>query len=245
MENNQSAVRALTRGLEILECFDEDNFTLSLTDISNRTGLSVSTISRLIQTLVKKGYLNKDINRKYTLGNQVYRMMKVISNSSNLRTVALPILENLRDMFDETASIYVVRDNMRVCIESVESHQPLRRSVEVGETLPLARGAVGYVLLSWLPYAQRASIIKENPHLNEAMLSDVRKAGYVINDGLQEPGVFAIAAPVFNSKGENVAAIAVTGPSYRIKESMRRELTDSITMYCRLISKALGFDEVR
>lgn len=244
MENSQSAVRALTRGLEILECFDEDNFTLSLTDISNRTGLSVSTISRLIQTLVQKGYLNKDINRKYTLGNQIYRMMKVISNSSNLRAVALPILESLRDRFDETASIYVVRDNMRVCIESVESHQALRRSVEVGETLPLARGAVGYVLLSWLPYSQRSKIIKENPYLNETTMSDTRKAGYVINDGLQEPGVFAIAAPVFNSQGVNVAAIAVTGPSYRINETMRRELTESITMYSRLISKALGFDEI-
>jgi len=61
---------------------------------------------------------------------------------------------------------------------------------------------------------------------------------------LQEPGVFAIAAPVFNSKGVNVAAIAVTGPSYRINETMRRELTESITMYSRLISKALGFDEI-
>lgn len=240
-DNSQAAIRSLVRGLEILECFDETNFSLSLTDIAGKTGLSVSTISRLLQTLVQKGYLTKDIHKKYTLGNQVYRLMRVVSNASNLRTVALPILESLRDIFNETASLYVVRDKMRVCVESADSHQALRRSVEVGEMLPLSRGAVGYVLLAWMPFQERQKVIRDNPHLSEEMLSDIRKAGFVINDGLQEPGVFAIAAPVFNSRGENLAAIAVSGPSYRINESMRRELTHSIKVYSSLISRGLGF----
>lgn len=236
------SIRSLARGLELLDCFDEEHLTLSLTDFANRTGLSVSTISRILQTLVKMGYLNREIDRKYTLGNQVFRLMRVLSNSSNLRATARPILENLRDIFNETASLYVVRDDMRVCLESVESTQALYRSVQVGELLPLYRGAVGYMLLAWLPHQQRTRIAKEHPHLSEAMFSDIRKAGYVINDGIHEPGVFAIAAPVFNAQGVNLGAIAVSGPSFRINEATRRELIEAIQIYSKLISKAQGYE---
>ncbi len=241
-EEKDASIRSLARGLELLNCFDEEHLTLSLTDFSNITGLSVSTISRILQTLVKMGYLNREVDRKYTLGHQVFRLMGILSNSSNLRATARPILQNLRDIFNETASLYVVRDDMRVCLESVESTQALHRAVSVGEMLPLYRGAVGYVLLAWLPYEQRTRIAREHPHFNEAMFSDIRKAGYVINDGIHEPGVFAIAAPVFNAQGVNLGAIAVSGPSFRINESTRRELIDAIQVYSKLISKAQGFE---
>ncbi len=241
-EEGAPSVRSLLRGLSLLECFDENNLALTLTDFSKKTGLSVSTISRLLQTLVQQEYLIKDSHKYYRPGKQIYRFMKILTNTDNIRSAALPILETLRDLYNETASIYIVRDDMRVCLESVQSNQALRRSVEVGEMLPLSRGAVGYVLLSWLPYAKRTRIAKENPELTEAVCSEIRKAGYVINDGIQEPGVFAVAAPVFNGQGVNLAALAVSGPSYRIGEDMRQELVKAVKTYSGLLSKALGYN---
>lgn len=240
---NDSGVRSLTRGLEILNCFDEVNHALSLTDLAAMTGLSASTLSRLLSTLVQAGYLSRGADRRYMLGGQVFRLLRVLTNNSNLRGAALPVLQNLRDIFNETASLYAVRDNMRVCLESVESTQALHRVVKVGEMLPLQRGAVGYMLLAWLPYPQRVQFAKAYDHLSEEMFSAIRKAGYVINDGIQEPGVFAIAAPVFDAQGHNLGAIAVSGPSFRIKESVRRELIVSIQTHSKLISKALGYEE--
>lgn len=87
-EEKDASIRSLARGLELLNCFDEEHLTLSLTDFSNITGLSVSTISRILQTLVKMGYLNREVDRKYTLGHQVFRLMGILSNSSNLRATA-------------------------------------------------------------------------------------------------------------------------------------------------------------
>ena len=92
-EERETSIRSLARGLELLNCFDEEHLTLSLTEFSHLTGLSVSTISRILQTLVKMGYLNREIDRKYTLGNQVFRLVRILSNSSNLRATARPILE--------------------------------------------------------------------------------------------------------------------------------------------------------
>lgn len=242
---NTAQVRSLTRGLLILECFDENHLALSLTDIVEKTGLSVSTVSRLLQTLVQMEYLVRDPHKRYRPGKQVYRLMNIFTNTDNIRSAALPILETLRDIYNETAGIYIVRDDMRICLESVQSHQALRRAVEMGEMLPLSRGAVGYVLLAWLPYAKRTRIAKENPALNEALFSSIRKAGYVINDGEHEPGVFAIAAPVFDGRGGSLAALAVSGPSHRIHDEMRKELVNAIQTYSRLLSKSLGFGEPR
>lgn len=239
----ESSVRSLTRGLKILNCFDSQTPSFSLTELSAQTGLSVSTLSRLLATLVQCGYLDRGADRRYILGGQVFKLMRAVNNNSNLRAAALPVLQNLRDIFNETASLYAARDNMRVCLESVESTQALHRAVNVGELLPLQQGAVGYMLLAWMPYSQRVQFAKAHEHLSEEMFSAIRKAGYVINDGVQEPGVFAIAAPVFDAQGRNLGVIAVSGPSFRIKESMRRELIVSIGVHSRLISKALGYEE--
>ncbi len=236
-------VRSLERGLQILDCFLEENVSLSLTEIADRTNLSTSTVGRLLQTTVEAGYLQKDSQRKYSLGDKMYQFVKVLMHKSNLGDVAMPILTNLRDIYNETASLYIVQKDNRVCIASVESHQPLRRSVEVGEVLPLKQGAVGEVLLAWLPYNERRKVVGDNQFYSEDYFSRIREAGFAVNDGLQEEGVYAISAPVFDKEGSNVAAISVSGPSHRITLNQRSELIKSIKLYSKLISRALGFHD--
>lgn len=244
MEKDENkGTRSLSRGLEILNCFNEHENSLSLTEISSKTNLNASTVSRLLQTLVDMKYLQRDYQRKYSLGNKMYDFVDIIKNKSTLHSISIPILTNLRDMFDETASLYVVRKDNRVCIESIESTQALRRSVEIGEVLPLSRGAAGYLLLAWLPYIQRRRILQKNPHITEDLLSEIRQSGYVENDGLHEPGVYAIAAPVFNDQGTNIAAISISGPSNRINQNMRNELIETLRQSANRISNLLGYKD--
>lgn len=241
MEKDNKGTRSLSRGLEVLNCFNEHETSLSLTEISSKTKLNATTVSRLLQTLVDMKYLQRDYQRKYSFGNKIYDLVDVIKNKSTLHSIAIPILTNLRDMFDETTSLYVVRKDNRVCIESIESTQPLRRTVPIGEMLPLSRGATGYVLLAYLPYIQRRRILYKSPHITEDLLSKIRQSGYFENDGIHEPGVYAIAAPVFNDQGTNIAAIAISGPSDRINQHMRNELIDTIRQSAHRISNLLGF----
>lgn len=241
--NNSSNVRSLERGLQILDCFLNENASLSLTEIADMTNLSTSTVGRLLQTIVEGGYLQKDSQRKYSLGDKMYQFVKVLMHKSDLGDVAMPILTNLRDIYNETASIYIVQKANRVCIASAESHQPLRRTVEVGEVLPLKQGAVGEVLLAWLPYNERRKIVEDDHFFSEDYFSRIREAGFAANDGLQEEGVYAIAAPVFDMEGSTVAAISVSGPSHRITLNQRSELIKSIKLYSKLISRALGFHD--
>lgn len=245
MEKDNKGTRSLSRGLAILNCFSGQETSLSLTEIATKTNLNASTVSRLLQTLVDMKYLQRDYQRKYSMGTKLHDLAAIIKNKSTLHSIALPILTNLRDMFDETVSLYIVKKDNRVCIESIESNQALRRSVEYGEMLPLSRGATGYILLAWLPYKQRRRILQKSPHITEELLSKIRQAGYVENDGLHEPGVYAVAAPVFNDQGTNIAAISISGPSNRINQSMRTELTDTVMEAAMRISNLLGFKNAK
>lgn len=236
------SVRALERGLQILSCFNSAQQHFSLTDICHSTGLSASTASRLLVTLVAQGFLYKDEGKKYTLGDQLIKLMEFQGTKTDLRHIAYPFLENMRDMFDETASLYIVaRNNMRVCVESVQSRQALRRTVETGEVLPITQGAIGYVLLASQPYAIRQEIIADHPELSAELLSSIRQEGFAINDGLHEQGVLAVAAPIFNSHGQCIAGIALSGPSGRMGRTAITELIRVVKLNSYSISKLLGF----
>lgn len=237
--SGNSGVRSLERGLQILNVFSDDHLSLSLTEISELTRLSTSTVERLLKTLTEMEYLEKNYQKKYTLGKKMFNFMELLTNRSNLRDISMPILTNLRDIYNETASLYITQKDNRVCIASVESHQPLRRSVIVGEVLPLKRGAVGEVLLAWLPYNDRRKIVGNDTLYTEEYFSNIRERGYSINDGIQEEGVFAIAAPIFDRDGSNIAAISISGPSGRMNEK-KSELEKSIGFYSKLISRSLG-----
>lgn len=235
------SVRALERGLQILACFGKPRQMLTLSEISEQTGLSASTVSRLLTTLVAQGFLNKDPAKKYSLGDQMFKLTEEHESKTDLRHLAYPFLENMRDMFDETASLYISRKDMRVCVESVQSRQALRRTVEAGEVLPITQGAVGYVLLAWQPYIKRSEIVAGHSDISEEELSTIRQEGYFINDGIHEPGVLAIAAPIFNNRGQCIAGIALSGPSARLGRASTPELVKAIKVNAQAISQLLGY----
>ncbi|PVZ87804.1 hypothetical protein C9426_09340 [Serratia sp. S1B] len=236
------SVRALERGLQILSLFNPIQQSFSLTEICDATGLSDSTVSRLLITLVNQGFLYKDSEKKYTVGFQINKLMELQNSRKDLRQIVYPFLENMRDMFDETASLYIpAHNNMRVCIESVQSSQALRRTVETGEILPMTQGAIGYVFLAWQPYPIRLAILAEHTEITAEQLALIRQEGLAINDGIHENGVLAVAAPIFNNHGQCIAGIALSGPSARMGRTAITELIQVVKSNSYAISKLLGF----
>ena len=74
-----SGVRSLERGLQILSCFCEEHRNLTLTQIAERTELSTSTVERLLKTMTESGYLEKNSQKKYTLGRKMHQFMELMS----------------------------------------------------------------------------------------------------------------------------------------------------------------------
>lgn len=231
------SVRSLERGFKILECFTE-HVTLSLTEISLYTDLSVTTCNRLVKTLVDMQYLEKNFQKKYTLGPKINTFLESMNRKNDIVEIANESLIRLKSKFNETSSMYLEQNVNRVCVAKVESSHALRRTVKLGEVLPLNRGAVGEVFLAYMSLEKKLNLLNKNIVYTDTFLEKIRKQGYSINDGIQEPGVYAIAAPVLDNDKNILSVISVSGPSDRIKK-YESELIVEIKKEAEKLSKEL------
>lgn len=238
-KDNSSTVRSLERGLLILECFKE-NSSLTLTEIAEITDLSITTCGRLLKTLVDTGFTEKNPQKKYTLGDNMYALLRIMSHRSDLAEYVHPSLVQLRDTYNETASLYIEQGVNRVCISSIESTHALRRTVQVGEVLPLTQGAVGDIFLAYMSHKERLGVIGEVSKEMKNHLKSIRLGGFSENDSIQEEGVYSIAVPLFDSENKNIGVISLSGPSYRVKEK-RENIIKAIVFHANSISVKLGY----
>lgn len=242
MNNSDNTVRSVERALSILNCFSEAKYELSLTEISREIGLSPSTTSRLISTLEDNNFLTRNPeNQKYYLGSKIAQLGSLSFCNMGFRKIALPYMVELRDLFNETVSLYVAERNYRVCIERVESTQSLRKVISIGKPMPLTRGASGRLILSYLNKDQIRNILYEDPYVTEAELEETKRKGYAISFGEREEGVTSIAAPVFNAEKKMITALTMSGPSVRFSNERIDIMIKKVVEYANKISYALGY----
>lgn len=226
------AVRSVERALDILLCFT-DKSELSLTEISARVELNKSTVFRLLASLERKGFLMRDPdNEKYHLGFRLWELSANLTRVDDPGIMLLPDMERLRDVLEETVSLYVRDGRERVRIQAVESKQTIRRVAPIGARLPLTVGASSKILVAYAdPETQEAilsdsdwptSIEKQSFMLQ---LLQIQQLGYASSVEEREAGTAAISAPVKNKAGKLVAALSVSGPTSRLTTEKMQEFT--------------------
>lgn len=241
MAEKEGSVRAVERALDILDCFGPEQLELSLTDLSRRINLAMSTTSRLVSTLERRGYLARSReSQHYSLGPRIVQVGALGFSNVDMRKAALPFMRELNKLYDEGVSLYVVQGDERICVECVESSRPLRRVINVGDRQLLTRGAAGRVLLAYLPEEKREELLKRDPFTTEEALAELRHSGYTVSLGEREEGVTSIAAPIQNARREVVAALSMSGPSVRFEGPGFDDKIAKVRRHAALISEALG-----
>lgn len=230
MEDAKLTVRAVERALDILLCFT-DAAELSLTEISGRAGLHKSTVHRLLASLEVKGFVLRDPSSdKYRLGYRVWELSANLSQEDDPEVVLLPEMERLRDVLEETVSLYV-RDGLeRIRVQAVQSSQAIRRVAPVGARMPLYVGASSKVLVAFAGQEVQAQVLAAAQWPGEddrdsfvKQLDDVRRDGYAISIEEREAGAAAVSVPIFNRTQRLVAALAISGPMNRMTAEKMRE----------------------
>lgn len=242
MEESDNNVRSITRALRILDCFSRDIPSLSLVEIARRIGLSPSTTSRLVVTLENFGYLRRDEKSlEYSLGYRLANLGAICLASEDLRDIAHPYLEALRNRFNESTGLYVLSKNHRVCLDRVSSTQAIHRVIEIGERLDMTVGASGRLLLAYQQPEFIQHYMVENPMVNVGVLAEIRKQGYAISRDERTAGIFSIATPIFDAQHCIKAALFISGPSFRVGEEMKDEMIEYLKAAANEISKKLGY----
>jgi IclR family transcriptional regulator, KDG regulon repressor len=253
MERDDYLVASVKNGMRILRLFSIDTPELGVTEISHRIGLNKSTVHRLIKTLEKAGFIEKNPKtRKYQLGLSLLNLSGIISIHTETYLEALPILESLVNNLGEAAHISVLEGANTVYLHKVQCKHPVRLLSHVGKNNPCSCTSSGKVILAFQSEEVIESVIRQGlPHCGPNSITDpiqfrknlkeIRQKGYAICIDELHEGVISIAAPIRDYSGEVVAAVSVVGPKQRIRPSDIPRFVEQICRAGQEISNMLGY----
>jgi IclR family acetate operon transcriptional repressor len=255
-EQRHTKVQSIDRAVQILQCFDGAHPELGISDLSRRTGLSTSTVHRLLGSMLANDLIRQSADRRYALGPLVVRLATGGALAGTLRTAALPVAQRLRDETNETVGIHEhVPRGRRVVIDQVESRQELRRTyTELGIPIPIVHGSPGKAILAFVPYAEQERLIAEpieqatpktitEPDALREELALTRRRGWAFSDAERTPGIRSLAAPVFDHSGSVLGSIGVSVPEIRVPDDRVEPLGLRCKEAARAVSESLGATE--
>lgn len=246
-EGAASTVRAVDRAIAILQCFTADKPALSVLEIQKRVGLSRPTLYRLLQTLAGSGLIKAEGDpQRFRLAHGVMELAHVWLAGLNKVDVARPVLEQLREETGETAALFVLREQKRICVLELESHHALTIARGVGDTGDITLGASGKAILAYLDEARREAILDQvanKPRRAELIkaLEVVRSRGFAVSQGEVFVGAVAVAAPTFNHNGEVAGCLGVFGPRARVKDTDIARFGALVIQAANAVSEQYGY----
>jgi DNA-binding IclR family transcriptional regulator len=239
-------VRAVDRAIEILQCFTPEKPSMSVIDIQERVPLSRPTLYRLLQTLASKGLIRafgdpQRFSLDYGVGRLAHNWMAGIDKINAGR----PIVERLREITDETAALFILRGDQRLCVMEMAAPHFLKISRGVGETEHISSGASGKAILAFMSPDAIEPILQTLPKSVDrkrllSSLDTVRSEGFAVSRGEVFVGAIAIAAPYFDHSHRVVGSIGVFGPQARLDDTWEKMAVRGVIDCSRELSAALG-----
>jgi IclR family acetate operon transcriptional repressor len=246
-------VQSVDRALVIIETLAEDDEGYRLTDLAVRTGLSPSTVHRLLTTLEKRRFVQFDRDEStWHIGAQSFAVGSTFVRRRNFVTQALPYLRKLRDQTRETANLAVVDDGAMVVLTRVESREIMRSVTKVGGRVPMVASGLGKALLSTYSEEDVFAIIQREgmPRLTSKSivragelcksLHDIRQQGYSVDDEEALIGLRCVSAVVYDDCSEPLAAISVSGKASRVPHDRLPVLGKLVQEVAAELTKALS-----
>jgi DNA-binding IclR family transcriptional regulator len=250
-----SSLQVLDRTFTVLALFTAERPEWTTTEIARASRLPIPTAHRILATLRAHGFVARDdATKRFRLGPAALELGERARAVVDLRSVALPVLRRLAQETGETALLTVLSDghDLSVCVERVESPQPLRLSVQPGRQLPLHAGASQKILLAYLSDQEidrvlaeplerlwRATIVE--PDALRADLADIRTKGWATSFEETNAGAWGLAVPVLDGAGRVVAGVGLAGPSARLGQEEIAAHLQSLGDAANEISRTLGF----
>ncbi len=256
-DKDPKRVQSLERALNILEVMAQEGAHISVSGLASKVNLKVSTVHRLLTTLMHQGYVEQDTNTsKYRLGLKLLELGNASLYYHDVRSIARPYMEALVDECNETVNLVVLDETEVVYIDQVESKNMVivKMFAQVGNRGPVYCTASGKCLLAYLPESKLEEIlgkIKLVKYTNETIvdtnylrkeLAIIREEGHSFDWGEMEEHVRCVAVPIFDRTGGVVSSISISGPANRIASYyIKNELTEYAKDTANKISRKLGY----
>ena len=247
------SVQSVDRALRLLELLSDDEEGNRLTDLAARSGLSPSTVHRLLTTLERRRFVQFDqSDGMWHIGRQAFQVGSTFARQRNFVAPALPFLRRLRDQTRETANLCVADDGQLIFLAQVESREIMRAITRVGGSTPMVNSGMGKAILATYEPADVTTIVAMHgmPKLTprsltrasdlRAELADIRRQGYAVDDEEFHTGLRCIAATVYDHQGEALCAISVSGLTQRLTDDRIANIGPLVAQTAHELTMALG-----
>jgi IclR family pca regulon transcriptional regulator len=223
-------IHGLIRGLSVIECFDEDHDRMSITDVSQRTGLERATARRCLLTLVHLGYATYD-GKFFQLTPRVLNLGHSYLAATPLPRLIQPFLEDLARATGESTSAAVLEGTDILYVARASTRRVMSINLGAGARLPAYCTSMGRTLLAALPPDEAQAILdhseivaytartKADKATITTELAVVAAQGFAVIDQELELGLCSIAVPLFNAAGQVLAAINIGAHTARAPTS--------------------------
>ena len=222
---------------------------VSLKILAADTGLHPSTAFRILSSLAEQGFVERTARGNYQLGVKLMQLGSRVHASVDIRKVALPLMEKLRDQLGETVNLTVREGDEVVYIERTLAKRMIRVEQVIGSRAPLHVTAVGKLILgdqgeaACRSYAKRTKLpaYTINTRIKAAALAQecvaAAKRGYSFDNEEAELGVGCIGTLIRDASGHVVAGLSVSAPIERRRDEWIAQVMDTGEQ----ISKQLGY----
>lgn len=251
-------VPILDRTLDLLELLTRLPGGMTLTTLTEALKMPKNSVFRIATTLTLRGYIERDEETKiYRAGCKLLGLGHAAVGGERLIQAAGPILQALRDATGETALLGTLAGNHGVVLDQIPSSHPVKVVVEIGHAFPLHTAAPAKAILAyWSPETQKAFVqkfqfTKKTRHTLTgvtaylAELKRVETCGYALDRGEESETFACAAAPVFDHRGQPVAAIWISGPSDRLPPDALDNLGVRVRRFADQLSLRLGYTAAR
>lgn len=216
----------LGKAFRVLDAFAPDAGILSLSDLARRTRLPKSTLHRIAAQLVQWGVLDR-VGEGFRPGLRLFEWGSLVPHQRELRSAAVPFMEDLYESTHETVHLGVLDGLEVVYVDKITGHRRVSVPTSIGGRMPTYCTALGKAILAFSPadvverviargLAPRTRYTIVVPRLLCEELARVRRWGVAYDREESTLGVACAAAPVLDAEGVALASLSVTGPTIRM-----------------------------
>jgi DNA-binding IclR family transcriptional regulator len=245
-------VQSVDRALSVLEILGARG-EAGVTEIATELGVHKSTAFRLVAVLESRGFVEQLADRgKYRLGFGIVRLAGATAAQMDLTQEGRRTCEGLAADLGETVNIAILDGQRAVNISQVRGTAAISTYNWVGHGTPLHATASGKVLLAFAPEKLRQEVFSAgfdrytertitDPGRVQRELEQIRESGWAATEEELEVGLNAVAAPVRAAEGQVIAAVSVSGPSFRLTPESFPQVAGQVRTAVAALSRRLGF----
>lgn len=224
-ESDSGGVAAVDRAIAILRAIARQASPITLADMARATGYYKSTLLRLLASLERSALVVRRSDGRYSLGSYAHELGRSYEATYRVTAVLTPLLTELVEHGSESASFHVYHDReYRICLLRIDSHHSTLDRIDVGDLLPIDRGAAGKLIMAFHGTALM-------PAADNLLATSI---------GERDPDCAAVATAVFGTDNEFMGAISLSGPKERFTDDAITRQSEMAIEAARRATEMLG-----